>query len=127
MMTCLLFCKHLDTLLAEGNFSLDLYIFKIFQNLVTFSSFSVKVVFKSCFFHNFSLKYCSKFTYVVYVSTSCFDEVILAEIVFSGSQFITKFDQIFYHILTDLILLFLLFCFMTFFQDNHKLVKARFV
>ena len=40
------------------------------------------------------------------VSTSCFDEVILAEIVFSGSEFITKFDQIFYHILTDLILLF---------------------
>ena len=48
-----------------------------------------------------------------FVRTSCFDEVTLAEIVFSGSQFITKFDQIFYHILTDLILLFLLFCFMT--------------
>ena len=46
---------------------------------------------------------------------------------FSGSQFITKFDQIFYHILTDLILLFLLFCFMVLFQDNHNLVKARFV
>ena len=39
----------------------------------------------------------------------------------------TKFDQIFYHILTDLVLLFLLFCFMTSFQDKHKLVKARFV
>ena len=64
---------------------------------------------------------------VVFVSTSCFVEVILAEMVFSGSQFLTKFDQIFYHILTDLILLFLLFCFMTLFQDNHKLVKARFV
>ena len=64
---------------------------------------------------------------MVLVSTSCFDEVILAEIVFSGSQFITKFDQIFYHILTDLILLFLLFCFMVLFQDNHKLVEARFV
>ena len=63
---------------------------------------------------------------MVFVSTSCFDEVILAEIVFSGSQFITKFDQIF-HILTDLILLFFLFCFMTSYQDNHKLVKARFV
>ena len=50
----------------------------------------------------------------------------LAEIVFPGSQFITKFDQIFYHTLTDMILLFLLF-FMTLFQDNHKLVKARFV
>ena len=63
---------------------------------------------------------------MVFVSSSCFDEVILAEIVFSGSQFITKFE-IFYHILTDLILLFLLFCLMTLFQDNHKLVKARFV
>ena len=62
-----------------------------------------------------------------FLSTSCFDEVILAEIVFSGFQFITEFDQIFYHILTDMILLFLLFCFMTSFQDNHKLVKARFV
>ena len=64
---------------------------------------------------------------MVFVSTKCFDEVILAEIVFSGSQFITKFDQIFYHILTDLILLFLLFCFMTLFHANNKLVKARFV
>ena len=34
-----------------------------------------------------------------FLSTSCFDEVILAEIVFSVSQFITKFDQILYHIL----------------------------
>ena len=64
---------------------------------------------------------------MVFVSTSCFDEVFLAEIVFSGSQFITKFDQIFYHNLTDLILLFLLFRFMTLFHDNHHLVKARFV
>ena len=63
---------------------------------------------------------------MVFVGTSCFDEVILAEIVFSGFQFITKFDQ-FYHILTDFILLFLLFRFMTLFQDNHKLVKARLV
>ena len=64
---------------------------------------------------------------MVFLSTSCFDEVILAEIVILGSHFITKFDQIFYHILTGLILLFLLNCFMTLFQDNHKLVKARFV
>ena len=64
---------------------------------------------------------------MVFVSTSCFDEVSLAEIVFSRSQLITKFDQIFYHILTDLILLFILFCSMTLFQDNHKLVKACFV
>ena len=64
---------------------------------------------------------------MVFLFFSCFDAVFLAEIVFSGSQFITIFDQIFYHILTDLILLFLLFCFMTLFQDNHKLMKARFV
>ena len=64
---------------------------------------------------------------MVFVSISCFEEVILAEIVFSVSQFITKFDQIFNHFLTDLVLLFLLFCLMTCFQDNHKLVKARFV
>ena len=50
---------------------------------------------------------------MVFVSSSCFGEVILAEIVFSGSQFITNFDQIFYHILKDLILLFLLFGFIT--------------
>ena len=64
---------------------------------------------------------------MVFVITSCFDEVIWAEIVFSGSQFITKFDPIFYQILRELILLFLLFCFMSLFQDNHKLVSARFV
>ena len=64
---------------------------------------------------------------MVLVGTSCFDELILAEINFSGSQLITKFDQIFYDILTDLIFLFLLFCFMVLFQDNHKLVEARFV
>ena len=64
---------------------------------------------------------------MVFVSISCFDEVILAETVFSMSQFITKFDQIFNSFLTDLILLFFLFCLMTLFQDNHKLVNARFV
>ena len=58
------------------------------------------------------------------VSTSCIDEVILKEIVLSVSEFITKFDKIFYHILTELILLFLLFCFMVLFQDNRKLVEA---
>ena len=47
--TCPFFCEHLDTLLAEGNFSLDLYVFEILKNLVTFSNFSVKVVFKSFF------------------------------------------------------------------------------
>ena len=33
---------------------------------------------------------------MVLVSTSCFDEIISAEIVPSGSQLITKFDQIFF-------------------------------
>ena len=63
---------------------------------------------------------------MVLVSTSCFDEEILKEIVVSGSQIITKLDQFFYYILTDLIFLFLLFCFIVLFQANHKLVKARF-
>ena len=62
-MTCQLFCEHLDTLLAEGNFSLDLYVFEIIKNLASFSSFSVKVVFKSYFFHNFSLKYFSQYSH----------------------------------------------------------------
>ena len=48
-MTCLLFCEYFDTLLAEGIFSFDLYVFEILKNLVTISSFSVKVVFKSFF------------------------------------------------------------------------------
>ena len=52
---------------------------------------------------------------------------ILAEIVILGSQFMTKFGQIFYNFLTDLIFLFLLFCFMVLFQDNHKSGEARFV
>ena len=65
---------------------------------------------------------------MVLVSTSRFDEVILAEIVISGSQFITKIDQIFYQLLTDLILLFLrFFCFMVLFHDNHKSVEVCFV
>ena len=34
IMTCLLFCEHLDTLLAEGNFSFDLYVeILIFHNV----------------------------------------------------------------------------------------------
>ena len=86
----------------------------------------MKVVFKR-FSITLALSIFSKITQVFFVSASCFNEVILAEIVFSGSQFITEFDQIFYQILTDLILLFLLLCFMTLFQGNHKLVKARFV
>ena len=49
-MTCLLFCEHLDTLFADGNFSLDLYAFEILKKLIIFFSFSVKVVFKSFLF-----------------------------------------------------------------------------
>ena len=45
------FAEHLDTLLAEGNFSLDLYVFWNIKILVTFSSFSVKL-FLRVFFHN---------------------------------------------------------------------------
>ena len=50
---------------------------------------------------------------MVLVSTSCFDEVILAEIVISGSQFITKFDQIFLNRFDFLVFTFfvLWFCF----------------
>ena len=49
-MNCLLFCEHLDALLAEKIFSLDLYAFVKLRNLLTFSSFLVQVVIKS-FFH----------------------------------------------------------------------------
>ena len=60
---------------------------------------------------------------MVLVGTSCFDGVLLAKIVISGSQFMTKLDQIFYHFLTDLIL-FLLFMVLS--QGNHKVVEACF-
>ena len=93
-MTCLLFCEHLDGLLAKKNFSLDLYAFVKLRNLLTSSSFLVRVVFKS-FLHNLASSFFKTFTEVVLVSNSCFDEVILAEIVISGSQRMTKFDQIF--------------------------------
>ena len=43
-MTCLLFCDHLDTVLAEENVSLDFYVFEMLKNLITFCSFLVKVV-----------------------------------------------------------------------------------
>ena len=36
----------------------------------------------------------------------------------------TKFGQIFYHILTDLI--FFYFCFMVWFRENRELVEASF-
>ena len=52
----------------EGNFSLDLYVFEILKNLVTFSSFSVKVVFKSFFPPNFSLKY---FFFKIHINGFC--------------------------------------------------------
>ena len=59
---------------------------------------------------------------MVFVGTSCFGRVS-----FFGISIYNKFDKFFYDILTDLILLFLIFCFMTLFQDIYKLVKARFV
>ena len=62
---------------------------------------------------------------MILVGTGCVDEVILTEIVISGSRLMTNFDQIFDHILLDLI--FLLFCFMVLFQEDPKLVEARFV
>ena len=62
---------------------------------------------------------------MILVGTGCVDEVILTEIVISGSRLMTNFDQIFYHNLLDLI--FLLFCFMVLFQEDPKLVEARFV
>ena len=34
VITCLLFCEHLATLLAERNFSLDLYAFVILKNFL---------------------------------------------------------------------------------------------
>ena len=46
---------------------------------------------------------------MVLVSTSCFDEVILAEIVISGSQVMTKFDHIFLLYVNRFDFLFLLF------------------
>ena len=48
---------------------------------------------------------------MVLVGTRCVDELILAETVNSGSQVMTKFDQIFYHILIDLVFNFLYYGF----------------
>ena len=49
IMTYLLFCQHLNILLAERNCFLDLYDFVILKILLTFSSFLVQVVFQSFF------------------------------------------------------------------------------
>ena len=49
--------------------------------------------------------------------------VIVAEIVVFGSQFMSEFDQIFYHILIELIFTFL----FVLIQDNPKLLETRFV
>ena len=38
-MTCLLFCEHLGTLLAEKIFCLDIFAFVIIKKILTFSSF----------------------------------------------------------------------------------------
>ena len=50
---------------------------------------------------------------MVLVGTSCVDDVVSTEIIFSGSRLMTNFDQSFYHILIDLIFFYfvLWFCF----------------
>ena len=63
---------------------------------------------------------------MVLVITSCVGDVILTEIVISGSQLMTNFYLIFDRILMDLIF-FSLFSFMVLFQDNPKLLEAHFV
>ena len=45
IMTCLLFLEHLDTLLAEMSFSLDLYAFVILKKFINFFQF----ISASCF------------------------------------------------------------------------------
>ena len=79
-MTCLLFCEHLGTLLAEKILCLDLCAFVILKN-ITFSSFLIKVVCKSLFFHDLASSIFKR-SHVVLVVASCIDEVIVAEIVF---------------------------------------------
>ena len=64
---------------------------------------------------------------MVLLSTSCFDAVILAEIVISGSEFMTNFDKIFLSYFNRFDFLVFTFCFMVLFQDNHKLKEARFL
>ena len=63
---------------------------------------------------------------MVLVSTSCFDEVILAEMIISGSQLKRKFDQIFLSSFNRFDFIVFTFCLMVLFQDNHKLEEARF-
>ena len=99
------------------DFVLDFCAFVIIKNLINCSSFLVQVVCKS-FFHDLALSIfflilISGFS-MIFLNNSCFDEVNLADIFISGSQLMTKLDQIFYHILTDLIFLFLLFLFYGF-------------
>ena len=62
---------------------------------------------------------------MVLVSTSCFDEIILAEIVISGSQVVTKFDQILSYFNRFDCFVFS-FLFMVCFWENHKLVETSF-
>ena len=69
---CLLFCENLDTLLAEMDFSLDLYAFVILKNLLTFSSFLVEVVCRIFLCIIWVQIFSKKFTSVVLVSTSCY-------------------------------------------------------
>ena len=74
-MTCLLCCEHLGALVAEKNF----FRFVCFCNIknITFSSFLVKVVCKSLFFHDLTSSIFKK-PHVVLVVASCINEVIVA-------------------------------------------------
>ena len=75
-MTCLLFCDHLDTRLAERNFSLEFYAFVILKNLLTFSVFWCKLFllyasFLRAFFHNMDSSIFKNYIRCL-VSNSCF-------------------------------------------------------
>ena len=56
-----LFREHLDTLLAEKNFSLELCAFVILNILLTFANFLSNFFCKSLFFHDFGFKYLKNF------------------------------------------------------------------
>ena len=96
-MTCLSFCEHLDTLLAGRKFSLDLYAVVILKKFINFFQFFSAGCYEEHFCHILAAGIFKK----IYISgfSSCFDGVILAEIVISGSQFMTKFDQFFLSII----------------------------
>ena len=62
---------------------------------------------------------------MVLVGISCFDDVIVAEIVILGSQVMINFDQNFLSYFNRFY--FFLFFVMVLLHDNPKLVEARFI